>query len=84
MCVQCFDLGTFLRFNEKNTTASWKCGVCNNPLTIDDLEVRPQPGCCVVHGIDQVSPLAISWEPRCGIFNRTSVVCLARSLLLVR
>lgn len=44
MCVQCFDLGTFLRFNEKNTTASWKCGVCNNPLTIDDLEVRPQPG----------------------------------------
>lgn len=36
---KCFDLGTFLRYNQKCTGAGWKCGVCNAPITADDIEI---------------------------------------------
>lgn len=37
--LQCFDLDTFLRFNEKGSAAGWKCGVCDRRLTLEDVRV---------------------------------------------
>ena len=37
--LQCFDLDTFLRFNERGCAAGWKCGVCHRTLTVDELRV---------------------------------------------
>ncbi|CAN0426627.1 unnamed protein product, partial [Discosporangium mesarthrocarpum] len=30
--LQCFDLMTFLVFNEKCAGAAWKCGVCHKTI----------------------------------------------------
>ncbi len=37
--LQCFDLDTFLRYNERGAAAGWKCGVCNATLAVDELKV---------------------------------------------
>lgn len=37
--LQCFDLGTFLRYNERGSAAGWKCGVCHAGLTVEGLQV---------------------------------------------
>jgi SUMO ligase MMS21 Smc5/6 complex component len=40
--TQCFDLATFLRFCEKCTSAAWNCGVCHNPLAVEDIQVSAE------------------------------------------
>jgi hypothetical protein len=40
LSVQCFDLTTFLRFNEKCLPSGWKCPVCHTPMNLADLQVR--------------------------------------------
>lgn len=37
--LQCFDLGTFLRYNERGSAAGWKCGVCHAGLTVEGLRI---------------------------------------------
>jgi len=37
--LQCFDLDTFLRYNERGAAAGWRCGVCNMVLTLEGLRV---------------------------------------------